>query len=362
MATNLFAPLPSQGSGGGAVKPLVEFKAGKMTYNSGTHKVTPDKRKGLVQLTQAGDGLIHFIWKDRTSGVAEDDLIIFPEDAVFKKVKQVPKEQGRVYLLEFKASNRRLFFWIQEGKDDKDDENANKINQYINNPPTGSPSESNSMGALGAFGMGMGMGLPGGMEPNALMQMFGNQTQRSSTSASTPLSRQPPATSTSTQAPSTSSTPSSTSSTAPSSSSNPNLAVGDLQSILSNIGVPRGSASNVGQSSTRLSQIINPDQVIPIIMGSPAVVERLLPLLPEERRTTEELQQILRSPQFQQAVDFFGSAVQSGQADDLLRQFGIQPGNQHGLTMESFLQRLQQQLQGKPGDKKDDDKDKMDTK
>lgn len=77
---------------------------------------------------------------------------------------------------------------------------------------------------------------------------------------------------------------------------------------------------------------MNPEQIIPIIMGSPGIVERLLPLLPEERRTTEELQQVLRSPQFHQAVDFFGSAVQSGQADDLLKQFGIQPGTQPEIS------------------------------
>jgi len=105
---------------------------------------------------------------------------------------------------------------------------------------------------------------------------------------------------------------------------------------------------------------MNPDQIIPIIMGNPGIVEKLLPLLPEERRNTEELQGILRSPQFQQAVDFFGSAVSSGQADDLLRQFGIQTGTQSEITIETFLQRLQQQVQDK--DKKDDDKDKMDTK
>jgi len=167
MSANLFAPLPT--SQPSVSKALVEFRAGKMTYNVPTGRVTPDKRKGLVQLTQAADGLIHFIWKDRTTGVAEDDLIIFPEDAVFKKVKQVPKEQGRIFLLEFKASNRRLFFWLQEPKDEKDEENSNKINQFINNPPTGGPSESNSMGALGALGMGMGMGLPGGIDQNALM-------------------------------------------------------------------------------------------------------------------------------------------------------------------------------------------------
>jgi 26S proteasome regulatory subunit N13 len=60
-------------------------------------------------------------------------LIIFPEDATFKRLKQAPT--GRVYLLEFKATSRKFFFWMQEMKEDKDEEIVTKINQYINNPP-----------------------------------------------------------------------------------------------------------------------------------------------------------------------------------------------------------------------------------
>lgn len=40
--------------------------------------VHPDKRKGLVYVYQSDDSLIHFCWKDRTSGKLEEDLIVFP--------------------------------------------------------------------------------------------------------------------------------------------------------------------------------------------------------------------------------------------------------------------------------------------
>jgi hypothetical protein len=59
-------------------------------------------------------------------------LIIFPEEATFKRVKQ---STGRVFLLEFSATGRKMFFWVQEPKDDKDEEYVTKINQFINNPP-----------------------------------------------------------------------------------------------------------------------------------------------------------------------------------------------------------------------------------
>ena len=47
---------------------LVEFKAGKMSLNNSTNMVTPDKRKGLVYVYQSDDSLMHFCWKDRSSG------------------------------------------------------------------------------------------------------------------------------------------------------------------------------------------------------------------------------------------------------------------------------------------------------
>ncbi|CAH6776668.1 Adrm1 [Phodopus roborovskii] len=99
------------GSRGSSTKYLVEFRAGKMSLKGTT--VTPDKRKGLVYIQQTDDSLIHFCWKDRTSGTVEDDLIIFPDDCEFKRVPQCPS--GRVYVLKFKAGSKRLFFWMQVG-------------------------------------------------------------------------------------------------------------------------------------------------------------------------------------------------------------------------------------------------------
>lgn len=51
-------------------KNLVEFKAGKM-YLQGK-MCHADKRKGLVFVHQSEDSLMHFCWKDRTSGKVEE--------------------------------------------------------------------------------------------------------------------------------------------------------------------------------------------------------------------------------------------------------------------------------------------------
>ncbi|CAH0564613.1 unnamed protein product [Brassicogethes aeneus] len=126
---SLFSNLPGP-STNIKTRHLIEIKAGKMNLQN--KMVYPDNRKGLLYLYQSEDSLMHFCWRDRTNGKVEEDLIIFPDDCDFKRVPQCTT--GRVYLLKFRSSDRKYFFWIQEPKEDKDDENCRKINEILNNP------------------------------------------------------------------------------------------------------------------------------------------------------------------------------------------------------------------------------------
>lgn len=70
MSSGALFPSLVSGSRGSSSKYLVEFRAGKMTLKGNV--VTPDKRKGTVYIQQSDDSLIHFCWKDRTTGNVDD--------------------------------------------------------------------------------------------------------------------------------------------------------------------------------------------------------------------------------------------------------------------------------------------------
>nr|XP_031843912.1 proteasomal ubiquitin receptor ADRM1-like [Nomia melanderi] len=146
----------------GNSKNLVEFKAGKMTMKG--KMVYPDARKGLLYVYQSDDSLMHFCWKDRTTGFVEDDLILFPDDCEFKHVPQC--KTGRVYLLRFK-SNKKFFFWLQSLKTDKDEEYCRKINEVLNNPPTPGSQRSGNTNLEGEL-----QNLLNNMSQQQLMQVF----------------------------------------------------------------------------------------------------------------------------------------------------------------------------------------------
>uniref|UniRef100_A0A3P9ANG6 Uncharacterized protein n=2 Tax=Esox lucius TaxID=8010 RepID=A0A3P9ANG6_ESOLU len=401
MSGALFPSLVS-GSRGSSSKFLVEFRAGKMTMKGST--VTPDKRKGQVYVQQTDDSLIHFCWKDRTSGNVDDDLIIFPDDCEFKRVNQCTT--GRVFVLKFKAGSKRLFFWMQEPKSDKDEEYCRKVNEYLNNPPMpgalgsggssghelsslggegglqsllGNMSHNQLMQLIGPTGLG-GLGGLGALAGPGLASLLSSAGPAAGNSSSSP-SQSPAVTPTSTsattrlgssQVPTTPITPSATSAASPMASPTtpvgPSLAAGavspaqpiqlsDLQSILATMNVPAGA------QGVDLTSVVTPEIMAPILANA-EVQERLLPFLPSGEslpQSTDELHNTLSSPQFQQAMSLFSSALASGQLGPLMNQFGLPTEAVDAANkgdVEAFAKAME--TDSKSDHEDDDTKDKKD--
>uniref|UniRef100_A0A1B0CD33 Proteasomal ubiquitin receptor ADRM1 homolog n=1 Tax=Lutzomyia longipalpis TaxID=7200 RepID=A0A1B0CD33_LUTLO len=349
--------------------------------------VHPDTRKGLVYVYQSEDGLIHFCWKDRTTGNTEDDLIIFPDDCEFKKIEQC--NTGRVYLLKFKSSSRKLFSWMQETKTDKDDEWCRRINDVINNPPTNIPSggrgdNSDLQYMLNNMSQQQLMQLFGGVgQIGGLSSLFGGnaRSSESSSARNTPSGTAsggtasatavtPPPVSSSVSQPA---APKKSSSGGASKTTNngtaaestnsggadkTNVLLSELQSYLSEFspsGVS-GNQRNRGTKPVELSAIstLNPWGTI---AGDETCRKGLEPLLPKtaaKEPVDQQIRDTVASPQFQQALSMFNNALQSGQLGPVFSQFnlGVEAvtAANDGDT-ESFLQALEKSITDK-GDTK----------
>uniref|UniRef100_K3XBB6 Uncharacterized protein n=1 Tax=Globisporangium ultimum (strain ATCC 200006 / CBS 805.95 / DAOM BR144) TaxID=431595 RepID=K3XBB6_GLOUD len=145
---------------------LVSFNAGKMVVKptaNGKFLITPDLKKGKICLSRGDDQLLHFQWMDRQSGTSPEDFIIFPDDASFSKV-DTGREGDRVFLLQYKNSSRRFFFWMQNKDSSRDDELVKKVNDCMNNV------QQSTSGSEGGRGAGAGNVQ---LDHNAIMQMLG---------------------------------------------------------------------------------------------------------------------------------------------------------------------------------------------
>ena len=121
-----------------------------------------------------------WLLQDRTSGSVEDDLILMPDDVEFKAVPACTT--GRVFVLKFKGNDKKMFFWMQEPKSDKDEEYCKKVNDFLNNPPAPGSSRSGGGGSGGVLG-GLPGGLPGNLDfnnlgDNELQSLLNNMDQR----------------------------------------------------------------------------------------------------------------------------------------------------------------------------------------
>ncbi|KAJ3051932.1 adhesion regulating molecule 1 [Rhizophlyctis rosea] len=263
---------------------LVQIRAGW----SGT-TVTPEDRKGLLYLRQEDD-LMHLCWKDRKTNAVEDDLIIFPHDAQLHKVTQ---SNGRVYVLKFQSSSQRLFFWLQEPKDDKDEETITKINSYINNPP--------------------------GTE-NAELMNFLQSSMGGSGSASGPSTAQ----------------------------------LEQLRTILHNINVSDAPPS---PAIADLSSVLTVETVGPALNNPEISAALFPNIPYKADRTPDEIRTIMETADFQQAAQTLATGLETGELGPLLESLGVDSNsNLSGVqALLQALQAHIQRHQSGSGDRMQED-------
>nr|CAI5849462.1 unnamed protein product [Callosobruchus analis] len=352
--TALFGSATAGPGSTGGNKHLIEVRAGKMNLRG--RMVYPDKRKGLLYVYQSEDSLMHFCWQDRTTGVVEDDLIIFPDDCEYVKVPQCTT--GRAYLLKFKSSTKKFFFWIQEPKVDKDEDNCKRINELLNNPSSAVQSANNperdlqqllnSMSQSQLMQLFSGAGQMGGLSSllGTIRGPNSGSARTNTTPAITHRTNVPSTPTQSTEAANAGTTPPGglstpqnaiSMSTPQAPSKNPKgergsentpttgstIQLSDLQNFLQEI-TPIGGGGGQ-QQSVDLSTALTGDALAGVL-NNPDTLQQLQSHLPAvDENTQEALRSTLASPQFQQAVSQFSSALESGQLGPIVSQLAVNP-------------------------------------
>ncbi|KRY00216.1 Proteasomal ubiquitin receptor ADRM1 [Trichinella pseudospiralis] len=93
------------------------------------NRLYPDKRLGVCFIHLGNDNFFHFCWKDRKTGIVEDDILIVPGIGNFSKVKC---STGLVFKLELKVLKIVKFYWIQYLKRSQMVVRGEEVNDFFN--------------------------------------------------------------------------------------------------------------------------------------------------------------------------------------------------------------------------------------
>ncbi|KAI8139809.1 proteasome complex subunit Rpn13 ubiquitin receptor-domain-containing protein [Fennellomyces sp. T-0311] len=307
-------------------KHLVQFNAGKCIREGNMLK--PDLRKGMVYMDQTDDQLMHFYWKERKASEPEEERIIFPDEAEFVRVTECTT--GRVYSLNYKSSGEKLFFWMQNKSDDKDEEHVTRVNRLINDPQSAVLDQGSGSSAhtrMPGIDVDFGDGAPADM-----MQLLGNSPERISREnivqflqaagglgGTIPSSMVQGGDGPVDQQHESSDSHREQSGNSQSSTVNSEQ-LEQLRNILRGVQAPENHQAPVSLTDVLTTQTIAP------LLNDRDICAALFPFLPEESdRTPEEVRQVVQSPQFQQALATLSYALESGELGPLLTQLGLDP-------------------------------------
>ena len=288
--------------------------------------MVPDERRGKLRLCKDTDGLTHLQWGTRAPDMPftpEEDLLVFPHEA---EMKFIPKPG--VFVIKFPDDPaRNMFFWSQQPDDaekQSDEALAADVNAALNGE---SPEAATRRG-----------------DPVA---QRARAVRRAAAAAATALAGQEetPATAVSGDAlrAALGGVPSRGDGPVPGGGA-PNVHADPAAMARVLAGMQpstTGGASGSALQALRgpgLHEVLTPETVGPLLRDE-SVRARLLEFLPDAHRASgsENLEALLRTPQFQSQLERFSAALQSGQMD--LAQFGLRGGT--GFSVAEFLAAIQ---------------------
>ncbi|KAI9485951.1 MAG: proteasome complex subunit Rpn13 ubiquitin receptor-domain-containing protein [Benjaminiella poitrasii] len=276
---------------------LVEFNAGKVIKEGNLLK--PDTRKGVIYMDQSDDQLMHFYWKERKAADPEDDFIIFPDEAELIRVNECTT--GRVYVLKFKSSSQKVFYWMQSKNDEKDEELVERVNQLIDDPQSASMGREGDLDYDGDANTDLMQILSGGqgdldmnMTQDNLLQFLQNAGNLGNRSLSIHINRD--------------------------NEDEDNVSQGYI--------LPRAKWTELG---SRLAEINPPEEQAALdvedalkadslnhILHFSEIRTALFPFISESpERSEEEIRQLVQSQQFQQRLQVLNAALQQGILSDI---------------------------------------------
>merc|ERR1711972_1165635 len=342
---------------------LAEIKCGRMTMNESTKMVEPQLEKGLLFVKQMNDTLIHLVWKERgvtNSKIPEDDLIVFEGDCSVRLIKQLP---DRVFLVRWNQTNTRKIYWMQHTDKAKDEELIKDLDLALNNTSeaqkkyrekikkeTGGKSGAEKGGASGGLDLGSLMGEAGSSEilsqlmqsgaldqntMNSLLQQMGGAGigGGNETAAETPKSSRPASTK--------------------ANNGGKGVDAADLQQAFGMVNQKK---------SYDLTKVLGSESLVGMLSNK-EVQERLNKHMPKDEKikeTKEELRAAVGSPQYQQAVQAFQEALESGQLAPVLQQFNL-PENAIKAAAGGDMKAFAEAMEGANKKKSENDKNESST-
>ncbi|KAJ2879206.1 hypothetical protein FB639_003150 [Coemansia asiatica] len=326
---------------------LVEFKAGRLFRDGETNWVRPDTRKGLCYIKRNEDGMPVFFWRDRSTNTTEEELIVVPGDVVLEKVQQ---SSGRVYVLKFKSSSKRDFFWMQEEDAERDRELIKKANTVLN---IGSESDDDD-------DMDDDEDDEEDLEQEEGQRMPAALARRNSREAEvlshhreqSALARESPGLQTSLASAQVGGVPGGNmrrSSRQPGDDVTPTSGsimdserLDNLRRLISGINVPDEYSQETG-SALHLGDVLTVDN-LSAVLADQRLRTALFPTLPGGvPHDRESLEQVVRSPQFQQALASLSYVLETGQMAPLVSQLGLGP--EASTSVAAFLRAVQKQVE-----------------